>query len=106
MKLLFVIIQDDDAKPLMRALVEDHFSVTRISTTGGFLHSGNTTLLIGVEEDKVDQALKLIEQKSSRRRAITVAPSALAGQIAPMPIEVTVGGATVFLVDVEAFHKF
>lgn len=49
MKLIFAIVQNDDSKRLVKALVQHNISVTRISTTGGFLHGGNTTLMIGVE---------------------------------------------------------
>ena len=52
MKLIFAIVQNDDSKRLIRALVQHRISVTRISTTGGFLHGGNTTLMIGVDKEK------------------------------------------------------
>ena len=52
MKLIFAIVQNDDSKRLVKALVQHNISVTRISTTGGFLHGGNTTLMIGVEKDE------------------------------------------------------
>jgi len=55
MKLIFAIVQNDDSKRLVKALVQHNISVTRISTTGGFLHGGNTTLMIGVEKEKVQE---------------------------------------------------
>ena len=51
MKLIFAIVQNDDSKRLIRELVKHHISVTRISSTGGFLHGGNSTLMIGVEKE-------------------------------------------------------
>ncbi len=108
MKLLFAIVQNDDSKRLIKTLVQHNISVTRISTTGGFLHGGNTTLMIGVEKDKVDETLDIIKQKSSTRKEFMVIPSSLPGyaESSPTPVQVTLGGATVFIVDVEEFHKF
>ncbi len=108
MKLLFAIVQNDDSKRLIKTLVQHNISVTRISTTGGFLHGGNTTLMIGVEKDKVDETLEIIKQKSSTRKEFMVIPSSLPGyaESSPTPVQVTLGGATVFIVDVEEFHKF
>lgn len=108
MKLLFAIIQTEDEKPLTRALVEQDISVTRISSSGGFLHSGNATLMIGVEADRLQDALDIIKAKSHRRKTLTVTPSfsVRTGDQSPMTIPVNIGGATVFIVDVEQFHKF
>lgn len=68
MKLIFAIVQNDDSKRLIRTLVQHRISVTRISTTGGFLHGGNTTLMIGVEKEKLDETLEIIKAKSSTRK--------------------------------------
>ena len=108
MKLLFAIIQKEDTRPLTRALIENDISVTRIASSGGFLSSGNTTLMIGVEKDRLETALKVIREKSSRRHSVTVPAAGMpqALESAAMPIQVMIGGATVFIVDVEAFHKF
>ena len=56
MKLIFAIVQNDDSKRLIRALVQHRISVTRISTTGGFLRAGNTTLLLGIDDEKIEKA--------------------------------------------------
>ena len=108
MKLIFAIVQNDDSKRLVKALVQHNISVTRISTTGGFLHGGNTTLMIGVEKDKVQETLDVIKSKSSTRKEFMVIPSALPDYTdsSPTPVQVTLGGATVFIVDVEDFQKF
>ena len=98
MKLIFAIVQNDDSKRLIRALVQHRISVTRISTTGGFLHGGNTTLMIGVDKEKVEETLDIIKSKSSTRKEFMVIPST--------PVQVTLGGATVFIVDVEQFYRF
>ena len=108
MKLIIAIIQDEDAHEVISALNEAKFQVTRLCTKGGFLRAGNTTLLTGVEKEKLDEALKIIEENSKARTQHATLPS----QVGVMhgfllaPIEVKVGGATVFVLDVEQFHKY
>ena len=60
MKLLFAIVQNDDQKSLTYALIEKNISVTRIASTGGFLRGGNSTLMIGVEADRLEETLSII----------------------------------------------
>ena len=60
MKLVISIVQDDDALDLVDALNEKGYSVTKLATTGGFLKSGNTTLLAGVQKEKVDDVISII----------------------------------------------
>ncbi len=105
MKLLFAIVQDDDARNLTRELVENEISVTRISTTGGFLRGGNTTLMIGVEKNRLGDALDIIKTKSRARKSASP-PLQAPVDSATVPMMITVGGATVFEVDVEQFYKF
>ncbi len=108
MKLLFAVIQNEDNKSLTRALIEHNISVTRISSTGGFLRGGNTTLMIGVPEDKLSSALDTIKECSSRRQVVSVPAAGIPHNVdsVAMPMTVTVGGATVFIVDVEDFIRY
>jgi uncharacterized protein YaaQ len=109
MKLIIAIVQDDDAGDLIDILTEEGFRVTKLATTGGFLKSGNTTLMIGVEEDKVDKVLTLVEDVCKTREQVITSPSPVAGSTGvyvPYPVEVEVGGATIFVVDVDRFVKF
>ena len=109
MKMLFAFIQNDDVKPLVRALVKQDISVTRISSSGGFLSGGNSTMMIGVEDDQLQTALEIIEKQSQKRTAAVPAPlfpTAQMGDGNIHPINVTIGGATVFVVDVESLHKY
>ena len=109
MKLIIAIIQDEDSSRLISALMNDGYGVTKLATTGGFLRSGNTTLLVGVDDDRLDGCLHIIESLCKSRKQMAASPMAaggIAGMYAHMPIEVTVGGATVFIVDVEQFHKY
>ena len=109
MKLIIAIVQDEDASRLINTLMNEGYSVTKLATTGGFLRAGNTTLLLGGEDDRVKGALDVIERVCKSRKQIATSPSPVAGTsgvYAPYPIEVVVGGATVFVLDVEQFVKF
>lgn len=109
MKLLFAVVQNDDVKRLTKSLVKHEISVTRISSTGGFLSGGNTTLMIGVEEDRLQETLAIIKNESSRREALTAASCVVPGgstDCLHTPLRVTVGGATVFVVEAREHYKF
>ncbi|MBQ2700763.1 MAG: cyclic-di-AMP receptor [Clostridia bacterium] len=108
MKLIVAIVQDEDASRLVNQLMKSGFGVTKLATTGGFLRSGNTTILTGVEDDKVQDALGVIESVCKSRKQIAASHTSMAGvsgMYSPYPIEVTVGGATVFVLDVDQFIK-
>ena len=108
MKLIIAIVQDEDASRLISNLMSDGYRVTKLATTGGFLRSGNTTLLVGVEDDKLKAAMDIIEKVCKSRKQIATSPSPISGTTGvyvPYPIEVTVGGATIFVLDVEQFTK-
>lgn len=106
MKLILAIISNDDAKACTSALNKASYHVTRLATTGGFLSAGNTTLIVGCEDKQVDKAIEIIGNESSRRKeTIPAAMSAEMANVAVYPIEVEVGGATVFVLDVDQFKK-
>lgn len=108
MKLIIAIVQDDDASDLIDIITEEGFRVTKLATTGGFLKSGNTTLMIGVDQDKVEKVLGIIEDVCKTREQVVTSPSPVAGSTGvyvPYPVEVEVGGATIFVVDVDRFVK-
>lgn len=109
MKLIIAIVQDEDASRLISTLMNEGYSVTKLATTGGFLRAGNTTLLLGGEDDRVKGALDVIEKVCKSRKQIAPSPASMVGMpgsYTPYPIEVVVGGATVFVLDVEQFVKF
>ena len=109
MKLIVAIVQDEDASRLVNNLMSEGFGVTKLATTGGFLRAGNTTLLIGVDDAKFDEAMGIIERVCKSRKQMASAPSTVggvSGMYSPFPIEVTVGGATVFVLTVDQFMKF
>ncbi|MDI9505484.1 MAG: cyclic-di-AMP receptor [Candidatus Excrementavichristensenella sp.] len=108
MKLIIAIVQDEDASRLVSTLMNEGYGVTKLATTGGFLRAGNTTLLVGVEDDKVDGAMGIIEKVCKCRKQMAASPAPMAGAAGvyvPYPIEVTVGGATIFVLNVENFVK-
>lgn len=106
MKLIVAIINHDDAGAVTQSLSRNGFSSTRLSTTGGFLLAGNVTLLIGVKDSQVQDVIDLIHQSSHSRRQMVPAFTEMSYGFMPvMPVEVTVGGATVFVLDVERFER-
>lgn len=108
MKLIIAIVQDIDADDLIEELTEEKFRVTKMSSTGGFLRSGNTTLLIGVEDEQVDELLSVIRENCKTREVTQIIQTInIPGQaIIPTPIEVKVGGATVFVLEVDEFKRY
>lgn len=108
MKLVLAIVQDDDALDLVDAITEEGFRVTKLATTGGFLKSGNTTLMIGVEKEKVQSVIDVVEDVCKKRKQMIATPAPVTGNVdmyMSYPIEVEVGGATIFVVDVDQFVK-
>lgn len=110
MKLVIAIVQDEDASRLINKLMSEGFGATKLATTGGFLRSGNTTLLTGVEDDKMDTVMGIIEKTCKSRKQMAPVHTPMTGSagmyVPAYPVQVTVGGAIVFVLDVEQFHKF
>ena len=106
MKLIYAIVSHDDSSAVSSALTKAGFFATKLASTGGFLMAGNTTFMIGTEDDKVDEAIAVIA-KHSRKRTQMVPSSATygMGMYATFPVDVTVGGATIFVTNVERFEK-
>jgi uncharacterized protein YaaQ len=107
-KLILTIVQDADAPKLQNALLEHGLRSTKLASTGGFLREGNTTFLLGVEDHQVERA-KAIIHDVCRERSKMLRPLPHMSEMGPVmpnePIEVTIGGATVFVLDVEEFAK-
>lgn len=107
MNLIVAIVNKDDASALTVKLNKSGFMSTKLSTTGGFLKTGNVTFLLGVEDEKVDSCLKIMEECCAKRnQTVNIASGHYAEQFfTSLPVEIPVGGATVFIVDVERFIK-
>jgi Protein of unknown function (DUF970). len=109
MKLILAVVQDQDSNRLLNVLMENNFRVTKLASTGGFLRSGNTTFLIGTEDYRVEKALELIRENCKSRDQLVAPVSPLGGNAEPYipyPVEVEVGGATVFVLPVEKFVHY
>ena len=105
MKLVIAIVNNDDSTNVVNGLTKKGFQVTKLATTGGFLLAGNTTFLIGVEEDRVNEVIENIEKHSRKRSQAVPTNNNYKKSENKSTVEVTVGGATVFVVDVERFEK-
>ena len=106
MKLVMAIMGKEDATVVMRALTEESFQVTKMASTGGFLKSGNTTLIIGAEDNKINKVIDIISKYSSKRKQlVTNTVPTYFDSITRTPFEVTVGGAIIFVLDVDRFEK-
>ncbi len=106
MKLITAIVNKEDSKSVCNELLRNKFYVTRLATTGGFLMAGNMTLLIGTEDERVDACIACISKCCKQRTEIVPGAASIGlGLESAMPIEVTVGGATVFVTNVERFEK-
>jgi len=104
-RLMFAIIQTQDMDKAMRALNKLGFSVTQISTTGGFLGQNNTTLLIGYPETKEALAIEALEKNCRRRVEYAATPLEGAPFHMPLATPIPVGGATVFTFDIEHYEE-
>ena len=109
MKLIMSIVNSDDAKGLLDTLSRRGHRATMISTTGGFLREGNATIFVGADDERVDEILALIRESChTRTQYINPLPPVMEpGELyMPTPVEVEVGGATVFIMDVDRFERF
>ena len=93
MKLIIAIIQDDNISKVSKVLMENKISSTKLSSTGGFLKSGNTTLVMGIEDEQIDKVIELIQSKTSGKK------------VQKGKEEVTVRGANLFVIDVDQYVK-
>ena len=106
MKLILAIVSNDDSNAVSTALNKASFQVTKLATTGGFLSLGNTTLLIGCADELVEQAIGIISDESKRRTEVvpSTAPYDV-NRLVSFPVEVQVGGATIFVLNIDQFVK-
>ncbi|KKB35313.1 cyclic-di-AMP receptor [Bacillus thermotolerans] len=109
MKLILAVVQDQDSQRLSQALIDNNFRATKLATTGGFLKAGNTTFIIGTDDIRLEHALNIIKDNCQSRDQVVAPVSPMGGNAdsyVPYPVEVPVGGATVFVLPVEQFHQF
>ena len=106
MKLIFAIVSNDDRSRVSKELTKNKYSVTKLATTGGFLMAGNTTFLIGTDDDRVDDVIRIIGMHSKKRTQMVPSSASYGvGMYTSFPVEVQVGGATIFVTNIERFEK-
>ncbi len=108
MKLVVAIVQGEDAGQTVQALNAAGISVTRLASSGGFLQQGSATLVIGTDDERVEQVLAVLRANCrARNRYLTPMPPMVEPGEAfmPFPVEVQVGGATIFVLNVDQFEK-
>jgi uncharacterized protein YaaQ len=108
MKLVIAVVQGNDAEPLLEALTAHGFRATQINSAGGFLRERNVTLMIGVQDDRVADVQAIVKSNChSRTRFVNpLMPIVEPGEFyVPNPVEVLVGGATMFVVAVERYER-
>ncbi len=106
MKLIYAIINNDDSHSVQSALTKSGFQATKLASTGGFLLSGNTTFMICAEDENVDEIIEIIKEHSHKRRQFVPNSNSYGtGVYSDFPVEVMVGGATVFVTPIEKFEK-
>ena len=108
MKLVVAIVHHEDAGALVDALLDREFRATRLASSGGFLKQSNVTVILGVEDESVDEVMAIIREAChSRTQVVNPMPPIMEpGEFfMPYPLEVEVGGATVFVLPVERFER-
>ncbi|MDP9729292.1 cyclic-di-AMP receptor [Alicyclobacillus tolerans] len=109
MKMMIAIVQDKDSPRLAHNLVKAGVRATKLASTGGFLHAGNTTFIIGAENEKVEDVKEIIRNSCRSREQVVTPMSPMGSQLEsyiPYPVSVQVGGATLFILDIEEFAQF
>lgn len=108
MKLIIAIVHERDRQDICDLLLEHGWQFTVVASTGGFLREGKSTLLIGADAGDVDAIIEIVKRcSSSREQVMTQPPMDFMGAATSimMPIKVKVGGAVMFVVDVERFER-
>ena len=105
---MVAIVHNEDAGALVGALLDREFRATRLHSSGGFLKQSNATVILGVEEDRIDEVLSIVRETShARTQTVNPMPPIMEpGEFfMPYPLEVEVGGATVFVLPVDRFER-
>lgn len=112
MKLIIAIAHERDKHKLADALLRHGLTFTKLGSTGGFLRQGNVTVMIGVNDDAVEDVLRVLREScGATEEFVNVPGEVVAGTIAmgafpAHPVKVEAGGAVAFVVPVESFHRF
>lgn len=108
MKLVFAVVQGKDADSLRSGLMDAGYRSTQINSAGGFLRESNATFLVGVDDAKVEDVLRIVKQTCYTRTQYVnpLLPIMEPGEFyVPNPVEVQVGGAAVFICNVHRYER-
>ncbi|WP_349401621.1 cyclic-di-AMP receptor [Candidatus Phytoplasma solani] len=106
MKLIIAIVSSNDANKVENSLIENSFFITKLATKGGFLKETNATFILGVKEEQVHKALDIIGKHSKKKTQLI--PNSIMNQFSAyssLPTEISIGGATIFVLNVDQFLK-
>ena len=107
MKLVMTIISNSDTERVMTAVADNGFFATRISTTGQFLIDGHTAILIACADERVEKLYEVLKKNVTKRTVKTPGvTSTIHGSLLKQAVDVEVGGAVAFTVDIDNFQKF
>ena len=108
MKLIVAIVHNEDAGALVDALLEREYRTTRLQSSGGFLKQSNATIVVGVDDEKIEDVMAIVRENCTSRTQIVnpMPPIMEPGEFfLPYPLEVEMGGATVFVLPVERSER-
>ncbi len=108
MKLILAIVHFEDAQNLVSVLTKANYKTTQLEGIGGFLKEKNALILVGTEEKNIEKVIEIIKTNcQARTEQIASIPQTTepGGFIPPESAEITVGGATIFVIDVEQFKR-
>jgi uncharacterized protein YaaQ len=103
--LCMAVVQAQDADIAEDALHTLKVFVTRLPSQGAFLGRRNATLLIGSTKDKLTEIMQALKENCRQRIEYISVPLESAPLPMPSPTPITVGGATVFSLDIEYFEE-
>ena len=105
MKLILAIISSDDTTIVMNELIQKKYQVTKLSSSGGFLRKKNTTIMVGCGDEQVHNVIQIIQDNAQQREEIIPVPSSEMSQLWMLPPQIIVGGATIFVLNIDQFYK-
>lgn len=110
-KLILAILQGDDYNEVIKTLNEKGFSVTVLNSSGGFLKKRSYTIMVGLPEERLDEALNILEKKAGKRtetiyQSSVMTAGTVLGAAPTIPINVACGGVTVFVLDINRMERY
>jgi uncharacterized protein YaaQ len=106
MKLVYAIVNNDDNYAVSKGLQKKGIRATKLASTGGFLSAGNTTFMICCHDEEVDTVIETCKEHSRRRKQFVPSAAIMEqSRDSSYPVEVTIGGATIFVTDIERFEQ-